>query len=549
MPAIGGRVSVLLVLGLVGIGLDSPAAFAQVPAIGAAGVCEPGGNWQAGCRGAMPTAPRAGTRTGGGKGRSGGGGQANAAIGAMQGMMGVMGMVMDGIAQMEAAQQQQRAVQAQNFNQQGIAFYNQNDWQAASNAFSQALSMVPHDENIRGNLLEANRMLTAQAQEAERRNQAQLAESRQRIGAMLGDLNPDGRAGGSGDAALVPAGTAIFGTGGGGTPPQVKRETRPVSGSSASGSKDLDFVSGKESLYSKGNRWSAAPDMRPAPAKAEADGKLDFISAEPRPLKTALAAPASASASARKDADGMLRAAMSGSNGDWEKARSKLVAAARNAPGNPEAQTALRRFEGLYREYRRDTNQADGAPPSSMEPRQTAGLVPPRQIPEGKGEAAHEANRLGNEAFYDAANGDLVRAREHLEHAARLAPEDAGVKSALSQLDSLESAAQERRNRLVDEPQLQWAPNEAQARAKAEAVKGRWALEHGYYDVAAESYLNAYVWDPTRRGSYHNGYVASRLGVVLHQGHRRNTVAAAGDTILDPPPGGDEVGLLDNLRR
>ncbi|MDO8608692.1 MAG: hypothetical protein Q7R40_19345 [Phaeospirillum sp.] len=542
MPAIGGRISVILVLGLVGIGLDSPVAFAQVPSIGAAGVCEPGGNWQSGCRGAMPTAPRAGTRTGGGKGRSAGGGQASAAIGAMQGAMSVMGMVMDGIAQMEAAQQQQRAAQAQRFNQQGIAFYNQNDWQAASNTFSQALAMVPGDENIRANLLEANRMLTAQAQEAERRNQAQLAESRQRIGAMLGGLQSGGLAGGSGDAALAPAGTAIFGTGGGGAPPQIKRETRP-----ASGSKDLDFVSDKASLYSKGNRWSATPDMRPTSAKAGSDGKLDFISAEPRPLKVSLAPPSQVSA--RKDADGMVRAAMLASNGDWEKARSKLVVAAKNAPGNPEAQTALRRFEGLYREYRRDVTQIDGAPPSSREPRQTAGLVPPRQIPDGEGDAAHEANRLGNEAFYDAANGDLGRAREHLERAVRLTPEDAGVKSALSQLDTLETAAQERRSRQIDDPQLQWAPHESQARAKAEAVKGRWALEHGYYDVAAESYLNAYVWDPSRRDSYHNGYVASRVGVVLHQGHRRNPVAATGDTILDAPPGGDEVGLFDNLRR
>lgn len=542
MPALCGRVAVALAGAVVAFALDSSPTSAQVPSIGAAGVCEPGGNWQSGCRGAMPTAPRAGPRTGGGKGRSTGGGQAGAAIGAMQGAMSVMGMVMDGIAQMEAAQQQQLAAQAQNFNQQGIAFYNQNDWQAASNAFRQALSMVPHDENIRANLLEANRMLTAQAQEAERRNQAQLAESRQRIGAMLGDLQPGGPAGGAGDAALAPAGTAIFGTGGGGAPPHVKRETRPVSGS-----RDLDFVSDKESLYSKGNRWSATPDMRPAPAKADSEGKLDFISADPRPLKVALAPPPPASA--RKDADGMVRAAMSASNGDWEKARSKLVVAARNTPDNSEARTALRRFEGLYREYRRDANQADGAPPSSTEPRQAVGLVPPRQIPEGEGDAAHEANRLGNEAFYDAANGDLVRARAHLEQAVRLTPEDAGVKGALSQLDSLEIAVQERRNRQVDEPQLQWAPHEAQARAKAEAVKGRWALEHGYYGVAAESYLNAYVWDPSRRGAYHNGYVASRLGVALHQGHRRNPVAAAGGTVLDPPPGGDEVGLLDNLRR
>ncbi len=245
----------------------------------------------------------------------------------------------------------------------------------------------------------------------------------------------------------------------------------------------------------------------------------------------------------------MVRAAMSGSDGDWEKARSKLVTAAKNSPGNPEAQTALRRFEGLYREYRRDVTQVDDAPPSSKETRQTAGLVPPRQIPEGEEAAVHEANRLGNEAFYDAANGDLVRAREHLEHAVRLAPEDAGVKGALSQLVSMESAAQERRNRQADEPQFQWAPHEAQARAKAEAVKGRWALEHGYYEVAAESYLNAYIWDPSRRGSYHNGFVASRVGVALHQGHRRNPVAATGDTLLDAPPGGDEVGLLDNLRR
>lgn len=547
MPALGGRIPLLVVFGLAAFGFEPPPASAQVPSIGAAGVCEPGSNWQAGCRGAMPTAPRSGSRSGGGGRSSAGNSQANAALGAMQGAMTVMGMVMDGIAQMEAAQRAQLAAQAQNFNQQGIAFYNQNDWQAASNAFTQALSLVPGDENIRANLLEANRMLTAQAQQAERRNQAQLEESRQRIGAMLGELQPGGPRSGPSDDGLAPAGTAIFGTGGGGPPPKVKRETRPVSGS-GSGSGGLDFASDKESLYSKGNRWSATPDMRPSPAaKSQPDDKLDFISAEPRPLKVALA-PAS-QAAPRKDADGMMRAAMSASNGDWEKARSKLATAARNAPGNPEAQTALRRFEGLYREYRRDVTQADDKAPAPAEQRQSAGLVPPRQIPEGRGEAAHEANRLGNEAYYDAANGDLARAREHLERAARQVPEDAGIKNALGELDTLEAAAEARRERQTAEPQFQWAPHEAQARAKAEAVKGRWALEHGYYDVAAESYLNAYVWDPTRRGSYHNGYAASRLGAALHQGYRRNPVAAAGDTLLDAPPGGNEVGLLDNLRR
>lgn len=51
MPALCGRVAVALAGAVVAFALDSSPTSAQVPSIGAAGVCEPGGNWPGGpCR-------------------------------------------------------------------------------------------------------------------------------------------------------------------------------------------------------------------------------------------------------------------------------------------------------------------------------------------------------------------------------------------------------------------------------------------------------------------------------------------------------------------
>lgn len=547
-----GRLVALALLATIAV---ADAAFAQVLPDTAAnrrrGVV---GCSQSGGAISCPGAPGGGGRRGGYAGPNG-----------ADLMMGMMGMALDVMAQMEQAERQQRGAYGQSLNQQGIASYEQGNYQAAANAFRQALSYLPGDANIQTNLQEAERLLTIERARAEQENRRKLDEARTRIGAMLGQLQVDfdGRPGGgvlanAGMDFLAPAGTNLFGTGGGGR----------------GGAAGLDFIAPGDSRFSKGNRGSAAPDLRPPPsvpvAGGPAAGGLDFLPAgqpvakaippapepaRPRPAVAAAPAkpvlkamPATASTGTpRKPPEVLLRDAMNASGGDWETARARLLDMTRRNPDNTEAKAALRQFEQLHADMRRAVHDGDGRPAATNGTHRPP-LAPPRLVLDGEGPSAFEANRLANEAFYDAANGNLDRARRRLERASTLTPGDKPLGDALAEVDFALAARAKRAETALEAPQLRWAPPEGQARARDEAALGRWALESGRYDAAAEAYAQAFVQDPSRRADYANRYAAARIGGILHSGRAANPSVLARETPLFDPPEGDS-GLLRQLKR
>jgi tetratricopeptide (TPR) repeat protein len=484
-------------------------------------------------------------------------------------MMGLMGMALDVMAQMEQAEQQQRMAYGQSLNQQGIRHYEGGNYQDSVNAFRQALSYLPGDSSVQGNLREAERLLAVEREKAEQENRRKMDEARSRIGVMLGQLQADfdGRAGGvsaipnDGMDFAGPAGTSFFGTGGG-TPTRIA--TAP-SGGGKGGGDGLDFIGVGDSRFSKGGKGSAPPDLRPAPGAKDlgkdpgAEGGLDFLpagqpvakappsptmqppaAATTKPALKAVATAATAAATPRKPANTLVREAVEAGGGDWERARSRLADMARRNPDNAEARTALRQFEQLYADMRRAVHGAnDGAPGPGGGNRPP--LAPPRLVLDGDGPSAYEANRLANEAFYDAANGDLDRARRRLERARTLVPGDKALGEALAEIDFAQMA---RTKRAGERAGPAWAPPEGQAQAQSEASLGRWALESGRYDVAADAYAQAFVRDPSRRTQYDSSYTAARIGGILHSGRAPNPSVLAREGPVFDPPTGDGPSLL-----
>lgn len=475
-------------------------------------------------------------------------------------MMGLMGMALDVMAQMEQAEQQQRMAYGQSLNQQGIQHYESGNYQESANAFRQALSYLPGDANIQGNLRETERLLAIEREKAEQENRRKMDEARSRIGAMLGQLQADfdGRPGGvpvvpnDGMDFFAPGGTSFFGTGGG-TPTKIA--TSPSSGGKGDG---LDFIGTGDSRFSKGGKGSATPDLRPAPPAKGLGGEagLDFMPAgqpvaksppppptqptptQPTPAQskpTLKAVPATATAATpRKPANTLVREAVEAGGGDWETARSRLADMARRSPDNAEAQTALRQFEQLYADMRRAVHGANDRP-ATPDRANRPPLAPPRLVLDGDGPSAYEANRLANEAFYDAANGDLDRARRRLERARTLMPGDKALGDALAEIDFAQTA---RTKRASERQGPAWAPPEGQAQAQSEASLGRWALESGRYDAAADAYAQAFAQDPSRRTQYDSSYTAARIGGILHSGRAPNpSVLAREGPVFDPPTG------------
>ncbi|MDE2227778.1 MAG: tetratricopeptide repeat protein [Alphaproteobacteria bacterium] len=260
-------------------------AAAQVPDVGP-------GRCYGGCGAPAPS---------GGGGGGYGGGDAAAMAGAQM-MMGVFSSFVNGMNQARQAQQQARINQALTLNNQGITFYNAGRYQDAVSAFQQAVALKPNDRNMQNNLLLAQQQFAAQGAAAMAASHQQMTEAKQRVDAMLGNLDQQvSRQDAASTAGLdfaggpAPAGTRFFGTGGG--PGSPRGGGGPAAAPSQAGG--LDFATDNESLFSKGYHGSAPPDLRsgsysatPAGAAVVKNQGLDFaVSNRPPPAKLVAAAP------------------------------------------------------------------------------------------------------------------------------------------------------------------------------------------------------------------------------------------------------------------